>query len=79
MKTTSRVDMTKLTSVYSGIEGKCCCGCAGDHYKVGLPESKRMINKVVNIIDRALESEIDDGGSYKAVIVGKRVYIAYFD
>ena len=76
---TARVDMTQLTSVYSGINGRCCCGCSGTHYDVREPESKRMTNKVVNIINRALESDVDVGNNYSAVVVGKRVYIAYFN
>jgi hypothetical protein len=25
------IDLNKVVSVYSGKEGKCCCGCSGNH------------------------------------------------
>lgn len=38
MKTLERIctlndfDIDDIQSVYSGIDGKCCCGCSGKHY-----------------------------------------------
>jgi hypothetical protein len=28
---TSQIDVAQISSVYSGINGRCCCGCSGKH------------------------------------------------
>ena len=69
------IDKSNIRSVYSGVEGKCCCGCSGKYYSA---ESKHMINKVCNIIESKEEGELDHDSSYVAAVIGKRVYIVYF-
>lgn len=62
------IDITKVTSVYSGKKGMCCCGCAGTHYYPSHMHDKgmalrgypiepreinnRMVKRIVNIINR---------------------------
>ena len=61
----------KITSVYSGKNGKCCCGCSGKHYRDG-----PMVKKVVNII-QAHPEKMEQGTNHTAVVIGNRLYIAY--
>jgi len=80
-----------VSSVYSGIDGKCCCGCSGKHYYASTHRewaqkkrgyavkdediNDRMIEKVIKIIENA--EKIEDLGSCISTTVGKRLYIAY--
>ena len=82
-----------VESVYSGIDGKCCCGCAGTHFanpSIDTPNnshrkpSKMMVKRVIVILRDAMafdtESvDVNDGclRSYAAVVIRNRVYIAY--
>ena len=90
MKTNITKD--QVLSVYSGIDGKCCCGCAGKHsynssyieeagkergYPIEQDEvNDRMVNKVIRLINEASELT-DDMSDMKTIVVGQRVYIAY--
>jgi hypothetical protein len=81
----------RIMSVYSGQDGKCCCGCAGKHYynpefqkqgsryrgyKVDDNElSIKMVNKVIGILNRS--NDVEDLGSCFSTVIGKRLYIAY--
>ena len=86
-KLASRKRLASLTektrNVYSGRDGRCCCGCSGIHRYNPLfvgPEyatyNARFVKKVVGIIqanpDRAFE-----GGNHVYVVIGERLYIAY--
>ena len=71
---TNVADLTKqdVLSVYSGIDGRCCCGCSGKYSynsqyrqeagrKRGYPVSDedvsdRMITRVLNILRKAYEA-----------------------
>ena len=81
-----------ILSVYSGQDGKCCCGCAGKHYynpsymKEGTKyrgyevtedeTSIKMVEKVLKVLKQAEELEID-GSGFISTVVGKRLYIVY--
>lgn len=60
-----------VKSVYSGRDGKCCCGCAGTH-----STAKAQITRVVNVINRN-RGDIVVGSNNVSVVVGTRLYIAY--
>jgi hypothetical protein len=83
---------SEILSVYSGRDGKCCCGCAGKHYynpqykKEGTKNrgyevtdedvSIKMVNKVIGILNRS--EVVENLGSCVSTVVDKRLYIAYF-
>ena len=59
-----QLNVAKIESVYSGKDGKCCCGCSGKHYypteqkalaeKRGGKVSDPMVKKVVHMINDVL-------------------------
>lgn len=69
----------KVTKVYSGRDGACCCGCAGKHYQRGDKSFPHMLSRVARMVAAAEPHTVDCGGTYVAVTVGARVLIAYFD
>ncbi len=86
----NRLTTDDIHQVYSGIDGRCCCGCSGKHsYNSkgfvpsadGYPSMEdvndRMVKKVLNILKNADVDEIDACDTYFATVVGKRLYIAY--
>jgi hypothetical protein len=64
-----------IMSVYSGKEGKCCCGCNGKHYHDDMKQKTR----IVNILNKAKLEDLDIHPVYAATVVGNRLYIAYFN
>lgn len=70
------IDINTVKSVYSGKDGKCCCGCAGTHWK-NTDDNMRNVKRIVKKIENA--TELDNGGSYIAAVEGSRLYIVYFD
>ena len=89
---TAEITPSKVMSVYSGRNFKCCCGCSGKHYTNSeyvemrsrdrgyLVEpnevNDRMVKRVITIIKQAKVVEKND--FYVATVVGQRLYIAYF-
>jgi hypothetical protein len=85
------VKIDQIQSVYSGRNGRCCCGCSGKHtyasatreiaskhrgYAVTDDEiSDRVVKLICNKIN-ATDAVIEKPTYYYAV-VGERVYIAY--
>jgi len=71
------IDIAKVKSVYSGIDGKCCCGCAGKH-----STSERSIKIIVNRMNKLAKINrtlMNKHGDHHAWLVnGKRLYVAYF-
>lgn len=88
------VDGRRVTHVYSGQKGKCCCGCAGKHYyssdavkgeakRRGYSldaedVSDRMVSRVCNTIERFAPGDREMDNDYQCVTVGNRWYIAYY-
>ncbi len=82
------VDISKVTKAYSGIDGKCCCGCSGNYYyntikplPSYMDESDikvSQVRRIVNLINNNL-SNADSDTNYTCVVIGKRLYIAYND
>lgn len=90
----SDIDISKVYSVYSGKNGRCCCGCSGKHtyaakfaqeagehrgYDI-LPEevSDRTIKTIVNKMLKT-GNVIQDWPDHVYAVSGERLYIAYFD
>ncbi len=92
MNTTITNLLSRTMSVYSGRDGKCCCGCAGKHYVAsrfreesgasrGYPVkdteiSDAMVAKVTRLIAEH-QGSVETGDGYVSIVIGKRVYIAY--
>ncbi len=89
-----KVNASLVKHVYSGIDGRCCCGCAGKHtYSKASALAEKMIsgNAPTFINDRTVAAVIKkietsenpdadfDDGSCVGTVIGKRVYIAYYD
>jgi hypothetical protein len=86
------IDHTKIQSVYSGRNGRCCCGCAGKHtyasafqLSAGIMrgyavEDKEVRNATVKLICNKINAagpiESKSGDHFYA-IVGDRLYVAY--
>ena len=71
-----------ITAAYSGKNGKCCCGCAGNHYRRADATAKdlAMIEKVAGIMsDPTIPFDLVESGTFVSKVIGKRLYIAYFD
>ena len=76
-----------VISVYSGKDGKCCCGCAGKHYDASWSNAKRdhrttsdkMVKKVFSLVENHLNADdkVETYG-FKSSVVGGRIYIVYF-
>lgn len=86
------LSMDNVVSVYSGRNGKCCCGCAGKHTyavahrdaasrSVGYPIKDEDVNDhVVKGVINKIKRNADAAECYTdhvAVVVGARLYIAY--
>jgi hypothetical protein len=59
-----------IRSVYSGRNGKCCCGCAGKH-----STEARQITRILNLVKKNPTEFVTN--EFVSTVVGKRVYIAY--
>ncbi len=70
------ISIENVKQVYSGKDGKCCCGCAGKH-----STDQKQKTRIVNILNKANPADIDmdANGVYAATVIGNRLYIAYFN
>lgn len=84
--------MKPIASVYSGINGKCCCGCAGKHryasehvewasknrgYEV---RPEEVSDRSVKLISKKVLNNPDmkNEGDHAWVVNGNRLLIVYF-
>jgi hypothetical protein len=85
-----KVDTSRVKHVYSGLDGKCCCGCAGKHTYTTVAAaaqnraptyvSDRTVAQVIRKITSSASPADDfDYGSCVGTVIGRRVYIAYYD
>lgn len=72
-KTTANLTLDQIESVYSGKDGKCCCGCAGKHSSD--VRNKARILRLVQEGERC--GEVEFGETYAARVIGTRLYIVY--
>ncbi len=84
----------KVIHVYSGLNGYCCCGCKGKHTYASSAKGRgkelrgyaiddadindRTVSRVVNQITASGEVQ-QDSDDHVFAVVGKRIYIAYFE
>ena len=71
-----KLTIEEVEQVYSGIDGRCCCGCSGTHYKKGEEGFERMAKKALRLINDE-SNGAEDNDDHVAVVIGKRLYIAY--
>lgn len=65
----------QVESVYEGRSGKCCCGCAGEHYR-----DEANIRRILRSMQREARkegNEVEFGSSYISRVKGPRIYIVY--
>ena len=90
--TQAKIELSKVMSVYSGRDGKCCCGCAGTHsyasihreaaskdrgYEVTDEDiSDRNVSRIVKKMNRS--NDVDVSGDHASLVVENRLYVAYF-
>jgi hypothetical protein len=90
----TRLNVEHVASVYSGRNGKCCCGCAGKHsyasrhrfwassnrgYAVDSNEvSDRSVKTIVNKMMKAGNMKLSRSGDHVYTVVDNRLYVAYF-
>jgi len=67
------MELNQVKSVYSGINGRCCCGCSGKH--TDSTDNPRTVKMIFNKIQNAENRE--DGSGHIAAYIGKRIYVAY--
>ncbi len=71
------ITIENVKQVYSGRDGMCCCGCSGKH-----STDDKQKTRIVNILNKAAKAgnlldTIDD--TYAATVIGKRLYVVYFN
>jgi len=92
LNSVSEVTTEVVRSVYSGKDGKCCCGCAGKHrynsahrvegsrnrgYEVRDEDvSDREVKRILGLI-KTNESIAEVCGEHAYVVLGNRLYILY--
>jgi len=69
--------LNQVTKVYSGINGRCCCGCAGKH--TTREESPRSVKLIFNKILKAGAQQDSPSDNHIYAVAGKRLYVAYSD
>ena len=86
------LDLSKVYKVYNGQAGRCACGCSGKYHVAsahrqfadqdrGYPYNDSDVNDVTvrKVVGKILSANnpIDEGGHVYA-IVGKRMYVAFY-
>lgn len=82
----TQIQVSEVASVYSGRDGKCCCGCAGKHYhRAGqATDSYQTVNngqvtRVLRLFAANPELvEYEAGSNHAALVLGTRLHIVYF-
>jgi len=70
--------------VYSGKDGRCCCGCAGIHRRSSVIGKRypydvindKFVRKVLKILQDRI-AEVTVGDNNFAVVIWERLYIVY--
>jgi len=69
-----KIPLGQVESTYNGVDGKCCCGCAGTHH-TNPSQIKRIYNKMMKL---ATTTEwLDSGPELYTLVNGNRLYILY--
>jgi hypothetical protein len=65
------ISIENIDRVYSGKDGKCCCGCSGKYW-----DDAKQKARVIKIMNKT--ANLTDGGCHAYAVVGERLYIAYY-
>lgn len=79
MNDTFKLKTEAVTRVYSGKNGKCCCGCSGKYTERGEPSFAGKLTLLAKHVEATPAGDVDVGPNYVGVIVGSRLHLAYFD
>src|ERR1041385_7510368 len=89
---TSTINVNDVMSVYSGLDGACCCGCAGKHtyasqyqavaskHRGYTVDNDEVSDRTVKMIVRKMNQypgKMEHDLGHVAVVVNTRLYIAY--
>ena len=86
-----KLTVEDVLSVYSGINGKCCCGCSGQHYfrtatqvlggkrrGYAVPDEDVSDMMVKTVLDKIKASgDVENLTSCLSTVIGERLYIVY--
>lgn len=80
----------KVRSVYSGQNGKCCCGCSGKHWSSSSRKvnpdnphtvSDREVRRVLKVLQSVNPEFVEVGSTYFSTVISgytsDRMYIVY--
>jgi len=81
-----------ITSVYSGINGKCCCGCAGKHRYASAHRELSSKNRGYEVTDKDVSDrsvkiisnkvlnnkDSEHNGDHSSLVSGNRLLIVYY-
>lgn len=81
-----------IISVYSGIDGRCCCGCSGNHryasaYRKLASENRGYEVRDEEISDRSVKiisnkvlnhKDSEHNGDHSSLVSGNRLLIVYY-
>lgn len=91
---TSSINVENVMSVYSGKDGRCCCGCSGKHTYASATREKAGKNRGYEISDRTVKmivrkmnqfpgqlerTQLEGFTAHYSVVVNERLYIAYLN
>lgn len=92
LKTFVNLTTDNVMSVYSGRDGKCCCGCAGNHrynskhreaatknrgYAVDDDDiNDKQVKRVLTLLQDNYQ-HVEAGGNHFSLVVGERIYVVY--
>jgi hypothetical protein len=85
-------DFDKVSSVYVGKKGRCCCGCSGTHFYKNETREFASKNRGYEVLDEEINDDkvkrvinkikkyiiiSDSSDTYISVTIGNTLYIAY--
>lgn len=83
--TVNQLTVADVEQTYSGTDGLCCCGCAGNHTtreeRSQSDLNRRRFDRVLRVVNQAIlngEEEREEG-CYVSATVGNRRYICYLN
>ena len=76
METTVTFTLDQFQQVYSGKDGRCCCGCSGKHYTAADKGWAAMGAKVMRLLNDPANGA-EDNGDHVSVVLDGRLYIGY--
>lgn len=92
MKNIQDITTDEVVSVYSGKDGKCCCGCSGKHTysskhqdiaeQRGGGVSDSTVSRILDVLKEnsyTVNSSVGLVRRFYSVVIGQRLYVVYLD